>query len=524
MGILRALDPPLLASWLVAVALLFVGFRRALERHGRDSVSWLGVLLAAPLLVAHAALYARFTVDDSFISFRFARNWAEGLGPVYQAGDRVEGYSSFLWVALLALASRIGLSIEVASKALGLLSGLTILMATSGLVAAMRPDRRPALLAPLLLAATPIFAAWTFAGMDAPLFAAVLVVSAWRFAIELRDPPRIPASALGFALLVLARPEGALFAVIALASRSSDRVRWGALFLSLAGIYWLVRWAYFGDFFPNTFYAKTSLSVGRFVGGLVSLIDFLSNMGPLLVLAVATSFATARWRDPVERFALLSMVAFLGYVAAVGGDVLHLRFYVHILPLWMIAASVGLCAFLDALAPARSGTARWVALAAALVWATLAHHEDARALHPSDQFGAAYVVDNSNNIRRAHIPLGQWVHAHAPQGARAAVTDIGGFGYYSHVPIIDLYGLTDRTIAHLIHRRATSARIVAYLRGDPPELFVLYGTSRGPTLHWEPDDRGWFDRAYRFHSFWPDSPMDKGLVLMVRKDIPLPAR
>src|SRR5262245_8878710 len=487
MRVLWSLDLPLLASWLVAVTLLFVGFRQVLGRGGeRSSFPWAGVLLASGILIAQAALFARFTVDDSFISFRFSRNWAEGLGPVYQAGDRVEGYSSFLWVALLALGNRIGSDIEVVSKVLGLLSALAILVATAGLAAALRPDRRVALLAPLLLAATPLFAAWTFAGMDAPLFAAILSLSSWRLVVELRHPGRFPWSALGFALLVLARPEGVLFAGLALASRSRDRVRWAAILFSLSGIYWLARWAYFGEFFPNTFYAKTSLTAGRLVSGVASVIDFLSDMGPLLVLSVAAAFATARWRDAAERFVLLSVAGFLAYVALVGGDVLHLRFYVHILPLWMILASAGLCGLLDALGwgrkPVGARAAAGVALALALVWATLAHHEDGRALHPSDQFGPSYVVDNSNNIHNAHIPLGKWVHEHAPAGARAGVTDIGGFGYYSRVPIVDLYGLTDRTIAHLIHRRARSDEIMEYLRKKRPELFVLYGTSRGPRV------------------------------------------
>lgn len=51
----------------------------------------------------------------------------------------------------------------------------------------------------------------------------------------------------------------------------------------------------------------------------------------------------------------------------------------------------------------------------------------------------------------AHIPLGIWLRTHAPSTFRAAVTDIGGLGYYSGLPILDLYGLTDRSIAGLLH-------------------------------------------------------------------------
>jgi len=41
----------------------------------------------AALLVAHAALFWRYTVDDAFISFRYAENWARGFGPVFNPGE-----------------------------------------------------------------------------------------------------------------------------------------------------------------------------------------------------------------------------------------------------------------------------------------------------------------------------------------------------------------------------------------------------------------------------------------------------
>ena len=42
-------------------------------------------------------------IDDAFISFRYAENFAQGKGLVFNSGERVEGYSNFLWVILLGL-------------------------------------------------------------------------------------------------------------------------------------------------------------------------------------------------------------------------------------------------------------------------------------------------------------------------------------------------------------------------------------------------------------------------------------
>ena len=72
------------------------------------------------LLLAHA-LYYQFLTDDAYISFRYARNLSQGHGLVLNPGfERVEGYSNFLWVLLLAAAHFLGLSIQGSAPVLSL--------------------------------------------------------------------------------------------------------------------------------------------------------------------------------------------------------------------------------------------------------------------------------------------------------------------------------------------------------------------------------------------------------------------
>src|SRR5206468_3306773 len=56
--------------------------------------------LAAAGFVPLAA-WLRFGIDDAFINFRYAANLAAGLGPVFNPGERVEGYTAPAWVLLL---------------------------------------------------------------------------------------------------------------------------------------------------------------------------------------------------------------------------------------------------------------------------------------------------------------------------------------------------------------------------------------------------------------------------------------
>ncbi|MCX7878834.1 MAG: hypothetical protein N2510_09400, partial [Ignavibacteria bacterium] len=41
-------------------------------------------------------------VDDAYISYRYGRNLMEGNGLVYNPGEKVEGYTNFLWTIITA--------------------------------------------------------------------------------------------------------------------------------------------------------------------------------------------------------------------------------------------------------------------------------------------------------------------------------------------------------------------------------------------------------------------------------------
>jgi arabinofuranosyltransferase len=49
-----------------------------------------------------------YVVDDAYISFRYARNLIEGHGLVFNPGEKVEGYTNFLWVLIIAMGMKLG--------------------------------------------------------------------------------------------------------------------------------------------------------------------------------------------------------------------------------------------------------------------------------------------------------------------------------------------------------------------------------------------------------------------------------
>jgi hypothetical protein len=170
-------------------------------------------------LVVMAAMGAPFldhTVDDAFISFRYADNLASGHGLVFNPGERVEGYSNFLWCLLLTPFISLGADPVLAARGLGILSTIALL---GGVVRfAPRPDALPALvwLAPGLTASSPVLAVWATGGLEAPLFAALVVWSVGLAVEGLRRGELARASALLAATAALTRPDGlGVFLVLA---------------------------------------------------------------------------------------------------------------------------------------------------------------------------------------------------------------------------------------------------------------------------------------------------------------------
>jgi len=89
-----------------------------------------GLLGAFGLLVLHGPIFFNhFPVDDAFITFRYSQHLADGLGPNWNSTGHVEGYTSFLWMALLAALSKAGLDIVDAARVLAYVTTLGTMLA-----------------------------------------------------------------------------------------------------------------------------------------------------------------------------------------------------------------------------------------------------------------------------------------------------------------------------------------------------------------------------------------------------------
>lgn len=427
----------------------------AAERVWRTIRAWgvrLHPLACATLIIGLAYAYRFSTVDDAWISLRYARNLLEGHGLVYNPGERVEGYSNFLWVILSVPLLAAGLEPGLAVQLLGVAAAGLCLWGTGRLARALGLSEGGVALSRLLLAASGPFVAWTISGLETPLVAALAVLLAISLLADTAragvSPPSGVLAGLGimlrldFGLLVLAAAVWKLWADRQ-AGRSLRLRAWlagGAPLAAIAGPYMAWRFAYFGDWLPNTYYAKVGATWWQVLRGVRYLMQYPLNFGGALVCVVlpALGLVAVRQRDAAGA-ALLA--AFLGaqcaYVVLIGGEGLGMsRFLVPVAPLACVltAAAPSLCARGAGwgLVPASMATGTLLSILGGSLYGMLPRSH----------------IHWAGGVRRA-LEVGGWFRDHSPPGATLAVLDAGALPYAARRYTIDMQGLNDRTIARV---------------------------------------------------------------------------
>jgi len=427
------------------------------------------VALAAALVTlgAHTATIQPWTVDDAYIAFRYADHWGSGLGPVYNPGEAVEGFTSLGWVALLAVLAGLGAPLEGAARVLGLLGAAGIFVA----LATLRPPRAAAIAVLLAATAGPL-TAWAGGGMEvAPAALVVLLVLAvGARLLEAPTPAGAFRAGLASAFGAVVRPELVLvLAALALGLAAGRRWREAALATvgAIAGYAPVEIWRLvsYGWPLPNTAYVKVGATPEQLARGLEALL----SAGPAFVALVLLAPLALSTRSRGVRLALGWAALHAAFFVAVGGDGLpgHRLLVPLVAPL---AACAGLG--LDALAPRRPWAPILVVPAAA-----------------AQVLASAADPELTTRIREGHVgrngrEVGLWLRETYGPDAVVATNTAGSVAWFSGLVTIDTLGLCDAHIAHVPvaamgtrkagHEKADGA----YVLSRAPDV-VLFGAARG---------------------------------------------
>ena len=422
-------------------------------------------MLICAAFAAHAwALH--FTADDAYISFRYADNWAKGNGCVYQPGERVEGYTNFGWIALLAASRWAGADIELAAVTLGLASGVALLVCLFRFCS-QRLSPAYGLGCCALLAMFGPMAAWTSAGLETASFSLLVFLSVTSFVKGLRTGQLRFSTGVLFALTALTRPDGVLVAVGLMLAAVAVRPRclrsaWrpGLSFAFIGVPYFIWRLAYYGQFWPNTYYVKVA-TVTTFGLGRAYLFWFVREY-PFVLLALLPLAAAAwqmvrgRVRDRDEETAVcfgLVTILYMAYVVRTDGDWMPLyRRFVPLLPLisYLVAASVAMVNRALAQSPSRAIGRLWrPALASGVLLSAvdLAMPSIEEAMGFQRSTYECHGITAMRELTRAGKEIGLWLRSHALPEDRVATRAAGALAYFSGLVTIGFHGLTDAHLA-----------------------------------------------------------------------------
>jgi arabinofuranosyltransferase len=412
-------------------------------------------IVTLAIVIAGIAVFS-YVPDDTFITLRYARNVLSGDGFVFNSGERVEGYTNFLWLLILVFAGKIGFPLVMSARTLSLLFSLgTLVLAAFAARGGIVPDaersaegRAPwreaigTFLAPMLIAASPPFSVWSMSGSEIPLFTFLLLAGC----MLLRTGRRPGGAFIVFGLLGLVRPEGTFFYAVAFAYLLLRGPRKAAIALMGIGIaavfyapYLLWKWRYFHALLPNTFYAKTGPPGLMLANGARYLIRFFLSYGYLLVVGIFLQrSAGAQLERDVPAITLAAICALP--VLVLGGDWMpHYRLLLPALPLIMIVVSRGVAAI-------AGRDARAHLLAAMLVLLVMVP-------------GAIdYDAFRTERITvRAFALLGRRLQNILPDETSIGCGSTGAIGYYTNMRIVDILGLTEPYIARHGRQQAAGA-------------------------------------------------------------------
>ena len=399
-------------------------------------------------------LYAfRFTslellVDDAFISFRYAETLAKHGELVFNLGERVEGFSNPLWTLGLALGATLGVTPTALAPALGFGLGLaTLALVGWGAVRWLDCSATVALGAAGVVALQPAWCFWTGAGLEAPLFAFELV-ALWATLVALRDTRRAAASAVLAGAIALTRPEGALLALLvvpALAgcgARRREVLFAGGFVLAVVGAQLGFRLAYYGAWLPNPVVAKAAFSLDGLARGLAYVGSYALREGALFLIPLWVLAPQRKERT----LAGALVVGYAAFVVVAGGDGLYRhRLLAHVTPLVALVAAPGAQWLVDRSFAGRVALLAGVAgdLALPLAWTG---------------FFRGYALADIREWEARWQRVGEALARDVPPRTLLATNVAGRVPYYSHLPTLDLLGLTDPVVA----RSAAAGRGTGY--------------------------------------------------------------
>ncbi len=463
------------------------------------TIKWVLILITALLYLMQLADYVNFSVDDTFISMRVARNVADGYGFVYNIGENVVGFSNWLWVVFMVIPLKMGyFSGADANGLLWFAKGLSILFSVLTLITTYRftisifanDIKREfyGVCCVLAIISCAIFSAWSMSGMETTSFAFFLLTSISLIAsLCLNDKSALATSvllALTLVCLVLSRPEGIYLSMVILGvgaffNRKKDKripllsIACTVMICYISLLVW--RLSTYGELVPNTYYAKTGGGLRSYLFGIKYAVAGFGSVNALLLFFAP--FALLQFKDHRLIIALLvcilsALLLFIGYS---GGDWMPgFRFIVTVIPITAVLAVLSIKTLAERFDGrfVKYSSIVYVTVAISVLCSIFSGRTLIRAQAPS--LGSAF-FSAEGHLLSSHSLVAQWLKEHSDSTTLFACGEAGLIGYINqHLRMVDLNGLMDKHIAN--DRKEGRPFDVDYVLDQKPRFVILHGS------------------------------------------------
>jgi len=490
-------------------------------------------------------LFWQATIDDAYISARYAKNLVKGFGLVFNRGERVEGFSNPIWVIFLSIGEYLALPSIFVAKCIGAISALACIPYIIWTWHKLKINIVISIPVILLFVAQPSLWLWSVAGLETVFYALVMSMAIVSAGFEAQNTSKFSRSALLCGIAAMIRPEGiALLGVIivtklagGLISASKTRMIrsiFGSIFIFAitVGPYIVFRRIYYESWLPNTYFAKTGAVVNISSGFHYLMHSFNSPAGiALLCLAVPTGIYQSK-KSPVVLGLFLGLVTQVSFTIWTGGDWMPLgRYIVPLLPVATILAGIGISSAAGfwnehEMHPHLFSLFKFACIAVPLLF---------QVPYIYRAYGDYYWRLSRGLESRA--ALGLWMSKNLNENFTIAYGDAGMLAYKSMLPLLDMNGLVDKRIAQIRHnyfsQNIRDSIEAQYIVDRRPSMIILV-TRDHPDKIWFPVDYGkelvnnssfhtYFQQAGYLIAYPPKKvpayPTGRFLVFFARRDV-----
>jgi arabinofuranosyltransferase len=428
------------------------------------------LVLGATFFALNFVNFSAPPIEDAAMLMRYADHFAHGYGIVWNIGDApVDGATDFLFMVILGVFVKAGLSVEFATRFLGfsahILTIWVVYLALRYLFHAPVPVAAAS--AAYLIFGTGFYYVAAYFGTTVFALSACIT---WYLALELCQTEDSHLTSLLFAISALVtgliRPEGVILAslmlltIICIKGIKASRFTifyFLAVFFLIGGSYMLWRWGYFGYPLPNPYYKKGGGKIypDSFQ---ISMIYTLGFCLPLLPAYFAGLFYKKTFRKTIGF--LLPIVGFASAFILLSNEMnVRGRFQYALLPIALMVWWPLLDGIREHLRltdwKAFDNPRRVVALASFFVLSVGA-------------MGYLNQVSSFTNFRDGKYDVSLMLSSYKDKGFTIMASEAGLLPFYSHWRALDPWGLNDKWIAH--HGTITEE----YIRSFNPHVIMFH--------------------------------------------------